>query len=587
MTLGNYIGTIDQWEYSTNGGSTWNFAGGGSSQHSDVLTSAGTYIYRVKVSCNSATYYSTTRTVEVKAADGGTISTGGGNICTGGTPETLSLNNEFVGQGGGLIQWEYSTNGGTSYSVDGSGTNQDPYTPNLSSLGGAGTYIYRAKVSCGISNPDYSSNTKTYQVNNPTQAAVCNDPDELRRAVAKVSIPGILYPFSGFLVNHTQQDGRLLFLTTSHPFTRYNPSATALNNATFTWNEDLSACNGSASSSVTSVGCTLLVTDGFFTLLELNAAPAMPQGQLFYLGWDINATGSYSSIFQSAGSIRKGKVATTGSPSTVSGSFTTGTDNFVESSGSGVFKFTNWSSGNTEKRGRGAPLLAGSIGKKARGVYIAGDEATCGNGPSYFAYLTSSMTGLLSYLRDGSETNTATVRLNYCIPYLNNLPSPLGTSETYQVSDYILSAQNIFNGHTVRYKAGTYIEMKDGFISGTDFVAEIDPCVSIVTVLAAKTEDEVEQQQTPSNITSQLSGIKIYPTAVASGTALNIEVTEPQESLQLEIYDLQGNRFIQSVIYNLPANQSSSINLQGLASGFYLVKANGTTISATQKIVVL
>ncbi len=581
MELSGYSGSISEWQYSTNGGSSWTSTFNSSYQYSDVLITTGTYLFRVKMACGSPDY-STTKTITVKNAVGGTISSGGGTICTGGSPTALTLTSEFVGPGG-VLYWEYSTNGGSSYSVDGSGTNTNPYTPYLSYLGGAGTYIYRARATCGISSDSYSNNTKTYQVNSATTAAICNDADDLRKAIAKVHISGIPYDFSGFLVNHTAQDGRLLFLTTSHPFMRYSPSSSTLNSATFTWNEDLTACTGgSATTPVVSVGCTLLVTDGFFTLLELNAAPDL--AELYYLGWDINATGNYNSIFQSAGSIKKGKVSTTGSPSIVTGSFATGTDNFTESSGSGVYKFSSWTSGNTEMRGRGAPLLAGSVGKKARGVYLGGDEASCGNGPSYFVYLASSYTSLLSKLRDGSETNTATVYMNYCKPS-EMLSGVQPDSKEFYVTGSIVSTQAIEDGYIVGYHAGTFIELNNGFYSGTNFVAEINPCVITRTEIAAKTEDIIEEpQQNLNNIAP--AGIKIYPTIIASDKAITVEVTEAQQELQINVYDLQGKKILQFTLHNLNANEPSSVLLNGTAAGFYLVKAEGNTISTTQKIIV-
>jgi hypothetical protein len=580
MTLSGHTGTIDQWEESSNGGGFWSIVNGSTTTHSAFPISTGTLMYRVKVT-NGGSCYSSTTSVVVRNADGGTISTGGGTLCSGGSPAALTVTGHFTGSLG-YLYWEYSTNGGSTYTLDGSGTNSNPYTPS-SVLSSAGTYLYRAKASCGSSADDYSSNTKTYQVNSATSAAVCNDGDNLRKAVAKVTISGIPYSFSGFLVNHTSQDGRLLFLTTSHPFTRYSPNSTALNSATFVWNEDLNTCGGSAATTVTSVGCTLLVTDGFFTLLELNEAPAL--ADLYYLGWDYTATGSYNSIFQSAASIKKGKVSSSSGPSAnVTGSFGSGTDNFTESSGSGVFKFTTWSSGNTEKRGRGAPLLAGSVGKKVRGVYIGGDEANCGNGPSYFAELNSSLTSLLSYLRTGSESNTATVRMNYCKPS-ENLSGVVNISlPPYQVTGSIVSTQNIFNGFSIRYKAGTFVELNDGFVSGDDFVAEIDPCLITVTTIAAKTDDILEQPQ-PNTNTSTVD-IKIYPTIIASGNALTIEVTESLQNVSVTLYDMQTKALQYTNIPELSAYNKHAFPISNLPSGLYFVRVQSNTISTTQKIIV-
>jgi len=577
----NIIGSVDEWQYSTNGGSSWNYAGSGSS-HSDVIMSAGTYNYRVKYTCVASVYYTSSRTILVSNAEAGTITSGGGVLCSGGSANQLSLSGSITAPGA-IVYWEYSKNGG-AYNLDGLGTNSNPYTPNLSNLGGVGTYEYRAKVTCGSSSPDYSDNTKTYQVNNPTTAAVCNDPDDLRRAVAKVSISGIPYAFSGFLVNHTSQDGRLLFLTSSHPFNRYNPSTAALNSATFTWNEDLVACNSiTAATPVTSVGCSILATDGFFTLLELKTAPAMPGGQLYYLGWDINATGSYSSIFQSASSLRKGRVATSGSPTTVGGSFTSGTDNFVESSGSGVFKFSTWTAGNTEKRGRGAPLIAAN--NKARGVYIGGTEENCGNGPSYFATLSSSNTTLLSFLRDGSETNTATVRMNYCRPS-ENLFGVLNQSISYSVTGAIVSTQKISDGYTVRYNAGTYVELNDGFVSGNDFIAQIDPCVIIRTTIAPKTDETELEQNQPTESSEVSMVVKIYPTVTASGNTINIEANQDVTEVLVTLYDIHTRVAYQVDLAELNANERQSILMPKLSSGLYFAKVEGHDFSFTQKIIV-
>jgi hypothetical protein len=584
LTLNNYTGTITSWEQSSNNVVNWTTVSTSSSwQLNQYFPSTGTFLYRVKVTCtdnNNNTYqaYSNVFTIEVSNPVGGTISGGNSNICVGGNPSNLSLSGHF-----GSITWQFQFNSGSYQDANGGSCNVAttcfPIFPN-----GAGTYKYRAKVSCTNNPSNYAySNEVTYQVNNPTQAAICNDPDDLRRAVAKVTISGIPYSFSGFLVNHTAQDGRLLFLTTSHPFTRYNPTQSTLNNATFTWNEDLNSCGGSASPTVTSTGCTVKAIDGFFALLELNAAPDL--AELYYLGWDINATDNYSSIFQSAGSIKKGRVSTTTNPTDVSGSFGSGTDNFNESSGSGVFKFSSWSSGNTEKQGRGAPLLAGSSGKKARGVYLGGTEATCGNGPSYFVYLTSNYTNLLSYLRDGSETNTATVRMNYCKPS-ENLNYVQDYDWAYQVTGSIVSTQPIENGYVVRYKAGSYIELNNGFVSGTDFVAEIDPCLITRTTIAAKTDDvETEFPHAHYTISTELD-IKIYPTVIASGNAINIEVADEIQDVHIVFYDLQGKSILHVFQKEMHPYQRYSFQLNSFSSGLYIVKSQSQSISHTQKIIV-
>jgi len=240
---------------------------------------------------------------------------------------------------------------------------------------------------------------------------------------------------------------------------------------------------------------------------------------------------------------------------------------------------------NTEKRGRGAPLLSGGTGKKARGVYLGGTEANCGNGASYFVYLTSNYTDLLSYLRDGSETNTATVRMNYCKPS-EYLTIDQIESWTYQVTGSIVSTQEISNGLVVKYKAGTFVELNDGFISGTNFVAEIDPCVITQTIIAAKTDDiQDEPRQSNSSLVTN-STIKIYPSILSKGNAINIVTSAATQNLSITIYDLHGKVAQQATIYELYANEQNSLLLNNLSNALYFVKAYNNSISVTQKIII-
>jgi hypothetical protein len=568
---GNFI-----WQINENG-MGWFDRGSANEIASGIISQAGVegnIQFRVAYCTNTTPIYTAVTTIEVHNPNGGTISGGGSTVCSGSTPGSLTVS----GTKGDFL-WQSSFNGSSFSNISGT-ANQTSYTPNIS--GGAGIYSYKVAADCG-SNATAYSNVVSLTVNGVTAAAVCSDADNLRRAVAKVHISGIPYDFSGFLINHTSGDGRLLFLTTSHPFTRYSPNSTALNGATFTWNEDLSTCGGSAATPVTSVGCTLLVTDGFFTLLQLNAAPNL--SELYYLGWDYNATGNYSSIFQSATSVKKGKVSTSSGPTNVTATISNTTDALTESSGSGVFKFSTWNSGNTEKQGRGAPLLSGSVGKKARGVYIGGDEAACGNGPSYFAYLNSGLTSLLSYLRDGSETNTSTVRMNYCKPSETLFGNINQSLPPYSVTGSIVSTQSINDGLTIRYYAGSFIELNDGFYSGTDFVAEINPCVITATTIAAKTDDIIEDpQQTIS--ASMVGSIKIYPTVLASGNAITIEATEGLQDASVTLYDMQAKAVQYASIPELYAHDKYSLPIGFLPSGLYFLRVQNNAILTIQKIII-
>jgi len=581
LSLNYHSGTITSWELSTNNGFSWSTVSTSSNYFlNQYFPSTGNYLYRVKVTCvydgDVFTAYSNILTIQVTNAVAGTISGGNSSICVGTVPTKLSISGHF-----GDIEWQYKYNGGSYTATScGNATSCTPSFPN-----GAGTYTYRAKLSCfnNQSSPAYT-NEITMAVSNPTTAAICDDPNELRRSVAKVSISGIPYAFSGFLVNSLANDGRLLFLTTSHPFTRYNPNTSALASATFAWNEDLNTCSSGSATTVTSTGCTLLATDGFFTLLELTNAPNLPL--LWYLGWDINATGNFSSIFQSASGIKKGKVTTTAGASAVSATISNSNDALTETSGNNVLKFTSWTAGNTEKRGRGAPLISD---QKARGVYIGGPEVNCGNGPSYFADLAQAP-NILNILRAGNSTatNSATVKMNYCIPY-RELSGGKFDPETYKVSTYIKSTQSINDGTNIRYKAGTYVELNSGFSSGNDFIAEIDPCIINLTVIAQKTDDYIDEaveERSDKDLISSDEWIKIYPTLIENGNSISIESTSFLDRVELKMYDIQG-KHIKSFKFNGFVNEkNANVKIDDLNAGIYFIKAFDGKRFSTTKIVV-
>mgnify|MGYP001033859234 FL=1 len=235
---------------------------------------------------------------------------------------------------------------------------------------------------------------------------------------------------------------------------------------------------------------------------------------------------------------------------------------------------------NTEKQGRSAPLLST---KKARGGYIAGTEENCGNGPSYFEDFQSIKNGsVFNYLRSGSQTNTATVRMNYCKPS-ENLSNPLNQSKIYQVSNSIVSTQQISDNYVVRYQAGTYIELNNGFVSGTDFVAEINPCSNDVTVIAAKTDNEEYQNQEGKNTQGKPENewLKIYPTILSSGSTLIIESNTILDNIELQMFNIQGKH-----IHSFRLNSLVTSVLLEAVSGVYVLKAYNGTNFFTQKIVI-
>jgi hypothetical protein len=176
--------------------------------------------------------------------------------------------------------------------------------------------------------------------------------------------------------------------------------------------------------------------------------------------------------------------------------------------------------------------------------------------------------------------------MNYCRPS-ETLFGNWQADKDYYVTGSIVSTQNIANGYSVGYHAGSYVELNNGFVSGNNFVAEINPCVISRTTIAAKTDDvEEEIQQSPSSVLVEGVTLKIYPTVVESENAIKIEADRNLQNVFVTIFDIQGKAVEHSNIGELSANQPHSFMLNSLPSGFYFVKTQNSTFSFTQKIIV-
>ncbi|OJV25459.1 MAG: hypothetical protein BGO32_00095 [Bacteroidetes bacterium 37-13] len=485
---------------------------------------------------------------------------------------------------GDIQRWERKLNNGswvTVYSLP-----SNIFTDyNINSQG---TYTYRVAVQCSTDVVKFT-NEITFMAGGLASKAACSSTyGDLRFAVARVHVPGVSNDFSGFLINNTNNDGRLLFITTSQFLTNgcSNPSY-SIANATFTWNEDYASCSGSTLSPVTSNGATILAIDGRVALLELANAPDL--AELTYLGWDIATPYTdISCIYPTYDpTIKKGIVSA--STYTSPGLGIECNDNYFESLGlPPVVKIAKWNSGEPNLLGRGSPLIMSN--KKAAGIYLIGNETHCSNGPSYFEDFQSIKNGsVFNYLRSGSQTNSATVRMNYCKPDLTLLGNK-SNSETYSVKNSITSTQNIIEGNSIRYQAGTYIELNNGFSSGTDFVAEINPCVSNIIVIAAKTDDEqsfnreAEYVQFKEKLAD--NWLKIYPTILPLGNAIMIEANDATNGVELMMFDVQGRHIRSFRLNRLEPNSKASILLIDLPSGLYILKAQDVIHSLTQKIII-
>jgi gliding motility-associated-like protein len=112
LTLSGESGSILDWEYSANGGGTWNSLSNTSNTY-NFINQPSTYLYRALVkSGNCQTEFSDTALVTVLAgATGGTLSPSSQSVCSGINSGNITLS----GQTGNISSWESSINGGVSW----------------------------------------------------------------------------------------------------------------------------------------------------------------------------------------------------------------------------------------------------------------------------------------------------------------------------------------------------------------------------------------------------------------------------------------------------------------------------------------
>jgi hypothetical protein len=138
----------------------------------------------------------------------------------------------------------------------------------------------------------------------------------------------------------------------------------------------------------------------------------------------------------------------------------------------------------------------------------------------------------------------------------------------------------------VKYQAGTYVELTDGFVSGTDFVAEINPCVSTITVIASKTDyaETLPQEHQQTETTAGSNWLTVYPNILPSGNSITIKANENIDGVELRMFDLQGKHIRSFRLNDLMQGASVSVPLNDLP-GLYVLKAQDGSHSFTQKIV--
>lgn len=163
LTLNSYSGAILNWEYSVDGGITWNDTTNNTLFqnklfYSNLLISTW---YRAKVSalCDTAASAEARITVNTQPPPIGGIVLANDTVCSGSNHDTLNL----TGYTGNIIRWEYSTDGGNTWIYISNTTSSHIYN-NLTT-----TTIYHAVVQNSFCGFAISSND-TITVTPPSNA---------------------------------------------------------------------------------------------------------------------------------------------------------------------------------------------------------------------------------------------------------------------------------------------------------------------------------------------------------------------------------------------------------------------------------
>lgn len=156
IDLAGYTGNVIDWEITTDGGGSWSSLSNltDTESYSNLALNSG---YRAIV--KSGTCPNDTSTVVNITVDpesiGGNVS-GPSSICT--PPNAASIN--LAGQQGGIVDWEISTDGGSTWSN--LGDNSNPLNQTNLPL----TTSYRAEVQSGVCPSEYSDTLEVIVVSN-------------------------------------------------------------------------------------------------------------------------------------------------------------------------------------------------------------------------------------------------------------------------------------------------------------------------------------------------------------------------------------------------------------------------------------
>lgn len=148
LTLSGHTGSVSFWEFSTDGGATWTSIANTTTVQS-YLNLTQTTIYRANVQSGACTALNSTQaTINISPVTvGGSVSPASTNVCSGANSGTLTLS----GHTGSVVRWEYSTDGGVTW------TNMSNTTVNVNYTNLTVSRLYRARVQSGACAVQYSA----------------------------------------------------------------------------------------------------------------------------------------------------------------------------------------------------------------------------------------------------------------------------------------------------------------------------------------------------------------------------------------------------------------------------------------------
>ncbi len=140
LTLAGHTGSVTRWEYSTNAGVSWTNIANTTTTQAYLNLVATRYFRAFVTSSGCVGAYSIPDSIVVNPVSvGGTI-TAAATVCSGANAGTLTL----AGNTGTINYWEFSTDGGVSYTPIANTTTTQAYLNLIT------TTIYRANVQSGV-----------------------------------------------------------------------------------------------------------------------------------------------------------------------------------------------------------------------------------------------------------------------------------------------------------------------------------------------------------------------------------------------------------------------------------------------------